>query len=166
MQTEPGTEIYLSYEQEIKRFFFQCTRCASTTEDLAHELLFKLNTISSFRDIDNVRAYLYRMAVNLVSERKRSEARRNELLDRHAKEMIANEGPSTPEEWLAARQRLELLDRAVAELPPKCRQVFLLRKVEQLSHAEIAERLGISRSMVEKHLHRAMMHCRDRVYES
>ncbi|MGH8547062.1 MAG: sigma-70 family RNA polymerase sigma factor, partial [Methylococcales bacterium] len=75
------------------------------------------------------------------------------------------EASCSSEDWLAVRQKLEILDRAVAELPPKCRQVFLLRKVEQLSHAEIAERLGISRSMVEKHLHRAMMHCRDRIFE-
>lgn len=165
MKNDSGTDLYLSYEHEIKQFFFNCTRCASTADDLAHDLLLKLTAISDFTGIDNVRAYLYRMAINLVSERKRSEARRNRLLDRHANEMITDQTLPTPEEWFSARQRLEHLELAVAELPPKCREVFLLRKVEQMSHAEIAAKLGISCSMVEKHLHRAMMHCRNWICE-
>lgn len=166
MEIKLSTEIYLCYEQEIKRFLFKCTRCSSTTEDLAHELLFKLNAITDLADIGNVRAYLYRMAANLVSERKRNEMRRNHLLEQHTEAMLPTQESLTPEDWLEARHKLEMLDAAVAALPPRCRQVFILRKIEHLSHAEIAERLGISRSMVEKHLHRAMMHCRDRLFES
>ena len=60
-------------------------------------------------------------------------------------------------------QRLDLLQRALAELPAACRDCFLLRKLEGLSHPEIAERLGVSRSMVEKHIVNAMKHCRVRL---
>lgn len=165
MEIKLSTEIYLCHEQEIKRFLFKYTRCQNTADDLAHELLFKLNKISDLSEIDNIRAYLFRMASNLVSERMRTEARQNRLLEKHTEAMLPTQDSYTPEDWLAARQQLEMLEQAVAELPPKCREVFLLRKVEHLSHADIAERLGISRSMVEKHLYRAMMHCRDRVYE-
>ncbi len=46
-------------------------------------------------------------------------------------------------------QRLEMLQRALAELPPLCRDSFLLRKIEGLSHPQIAEQLGISKALVE-----------------
>ena len=62
-----------------------------------------------------------------------------------------------------AKERVQLLQDAIAELPPKCRQVFLLHKFMELSHAEISGRLGISKNMVEKHVMKAMTHCRRRV---
>lgn len=62
-----------------------------------------------------------------------------------------------------AKERVQLLYEAIKDLPPKCRQVFLLYKFEELPHAEIARRLGISKNMVEKHVMKAMAHCRRRV---
>ena len=58
-----------------------------------------------------------------------------------------------------------MLQRALAELPRLCRESFLLRKIEGLSHPEIAERLGISRALVEKHIVNAMKHCRVRMLQ-
>lgn len=46
------------------------------------------------------------------------------------------------------------------ELPPACRQAFILNKLEGYTHPEVAEKLGISVSMVEKHVVRALLHCR------
>lgn len=60
---------------------------------------------------------------------------------------------------------MALLQRAVAELSETCRQCFLLRKLEGLSHGEIATRLGLSRATVEKHIVNAMKHCRLRMRE-
>lgn len=63
--------------------------------------------------------------------------------------------------------RLEFRDKVAAlsvllnELPVACRTAFIMNKVEGLSHREIAETLGISVSMVEKHMLRALSHCRD-----
>jgi len=55
-----------------------------------------------------------------------------------------------------ARQELELLQGAIARLPEGCRAVLLLRKIEQLSHKQIAQRLGIAVSTVEKQHARAL----------
>ncbi|MEZ0199904.1 sigma-70 family RNA polymerase sigma factor, partial [Pseudomonas qingdaonensis] len=64
---------------------------------------------------------------------------------------------------LQLNQRLALMQRALDELTGPCRECFLLRKIEGLSHLQIAERLGISRSLVEKHIVNAMKHCRVRM---
>ncbi|MBL8268610.1 RNA polymerase sigma factor [Steroidobacter sp.] len=57
-----------------------------------------------------------------------------------------------PERRVQARQELNLLARAFARLPPKCREVMWLRRVDQLSQNEVATRLGITESSVEKHV--------------
>ncbi|MCF5055283.1 RNA polymerase subunit sigma, partial [Pseudomonas syringae] len=62
-------------------------------------------------------------------------------------------------------QRLAMLERALAELPPACRDSFLLRKLEGMTHLQIAEHLSISRPLVEKHIVNAMKHCRVRMRE-
>ncbi|MGH8200295.1 MAG: RNA polymerase sigma factor [Steroidobacteraceae bacterium] len=48
-------------------------------------------------------------------------------------------------------------------LPPLCRRVFVLRKVYQLSHAEIAQVLGVSHSTIEKHVAKGLLRCRDQL---
>jgi len=57
-------------------------------------------------------------------------------------------------------QQMRLLLQAVNGLPPKCRDVFVLRMIDGLSQREIAERLGIAVSTVEKHLARGLQQCR------
>jgi RNA polymerase sigma-70 factor (ECF subfamily) len=62
-------------------------------------------------------------------------------------------------------QRLALMQRALDELGKVCRDCFLMRKLDGLSHQQIAEHLGVSRSVVEKHIVNAMKHCRVRMRE-
>ncbi|TGE01153.1 sigma-70 family RNA polymerase sigma factor [Methylobacterium nonmethylotrophicum] len=67
-----------------------------------------------------------------------------------------------PERQAMARQDLRRLAAAIDELPPRCREAFLLARIEGLPNGEVAARLAISRNMVEKHLIKALLHCRRR----
>ena len=58
----------------------------------------------------------------------------------------------TLEEEISAQQKVQLFCDAIAELPPQCRRVFLMRKVQALPHKAIAKELGISCSAVEKQI--------------
>ena len=68
-----------------------------------------------------------------------------------------------PVDVAAHRQRLARLNDAVAELPERQRQAFLLNRIDGLSHDEVAAAMGISTRMVAKHLSRAMAYCQLRV---
>ncbi|MCE7976288.1 MAG: sigma-70 family RNA polymerase sigma factor [Nitrospira sp. NTP1] len=76
----------------------------------------------------------------------------------------ADQGPSI-ERVVWSKQQVARLTRAIEELPPKCRQVFLLIKFHHLTHAEVATKLGIAQSTVVKHMIKAVDFCRSRLDE-
>ena len=63
---------------------------------------------------------------------------------------------ASPEAQYAFHQALTTLTRTIEDLPPRCRDVFILHQLHDIPQAEIAERLGISRNMVAQHMMRAM----------
>ncbi|OBS51078.1 RNA polymerase sigma factor, partial [Methylosinus sp. 3S-1] len=89
-------------------------------------------------------AYLRRTAVNLAMDFSRRRRLETKLF------VPEDSAPETPapeisvEQSLEAGHRAELLAQAIATLPPKCREVFVMRMHEELPQDEIARRLGIS----------------------
>lgn len=85
----------------------------------------------------------------------------NGTMDAYA-ETVASSA-AEPEQILMAQQRLDVLQLALSELPAECRAAFLLHGRDGLTYLEIAARLGVSESMVGKHISRAMAHCAQRL---
>ena len=166
LKDEPPPELmrlYLERRAELVRFFTARTGSGSEAEDLVQELFFKVRQAAAAgEDVLNGAAYLYRLGLNLMLDRRRS-AFRGQRRDRDyhsANQAMAggeqvSEAPSA-EDTVDARQRLARLLHAVDLLPPQCRRVFLLHKIEGLSHTEVAQKLGVSRSAVEKHMINAL----------
>lgn len=71
----------------------------------------------------------------------------------------------SPERSAQGAEALRALDAALRELSPRCRRIFLMRRVDGLPNAEIARRHGISVNSVEKHIARALRHCQTRMGE-
>ncbi|WP_026872336.1 sigma-70 family RNA polymerase sigma factor [Inquilinus limosus] len=149
--------------QELLRHLTRRLGSASAAADVAQDTWLRLRRAEAVPELQNPEAYLFRIADNLARDRLRGDAARaRTLLPAELGEDRPSDAPGA-DAVLDHRQRLKLLERAVAELSPKCREVFLLHKFDGLSHGEIAARLGISRSMVEKHVMKALAHCRDRM---
>lgn len=132
-------------------------------EEVVQETWLKLRLARGGPEVTKPRAYLFRIATNLALDHLRAERARNHHVGEQPESEPAAPAGCAPDALLDAHQRLDLVREAVAELPPRCRQVFELHKFDELSHLEIAERLGISRNMVEKHVIRGLSHCRQRV---
>ncbi|HWX90850.1 MAG TPA: RNA polymerase sigma factor [Rhizomicrobium sp.] len=94
---------------------------------------------------------------------------RNLMIDRLRRQSVVSLESMTDFEWLnvsdnkpsseayvAARQELRLLQTALDALPPRCRQVVLMRKVEGLSQKEVAKRMGIAIETVENQVAKGM----------
>jgi RNA polymerase sigma-70 factor (ECF subfamily) len=133
-------------------------------EDVLQELYLHLRRPIDAQRIDNFAAYLYRMALNLARDHRRGRDRARRRDADWADASQTTLGPDAivdlpdAEAVYGARQRLARLAAAIAALPPQCRRVFTLHKLQGLSHAEIATKLHISRSAVEKHMGVALKH--------
>ncbi len=151
-------ETYLAKRDDLVRFLQSRTGDRALSEDLAQEVFIRLERLSPDTIVDNPAAYLYRMAANIALDHRRAQSRtlkrEAEWVDANGRRMgleAVDETPS-PEDALDARGRLSRLLEAIGDLSPQCRRVFVLHKLEGLSHADVAHELGISRSTVEKHM--------------
>ena len=70
---------------------------------------------------------------------------------------------TTPEDDCISAETVREINRAIESLPPKCREVFKLSYLEDLSNREISERLGISQSTVENHIYSALKQLRQKL---
>ena len=156
---------FQKHYDELLRYLTRRTGDPERASDVAQETFLKLTHVDDAAvDVANPRAYIYRVAGNLVIDAQRRAYRTAWLNTDHAfPEAIADPVPS-PEQAAVDRDALRQLDRALSELPPNARLALLLFRIDGLSHAQIAHRLGVSPSMVAKYLAQALKHCRDRVW--
>ncbi|HQS46946.1 MAG TPA: sigma-70 family RNA polymerase sigma factor [Xanthobacteraceae bacterium] len=102
--------------------------------------------------IHDLRAYLYAIASNLlINHHKREALRRTETMAPEAFMQIVADEPS-PEDIVDVRLQLERVHALVQELPRRTQEIFVLNRIEGLTHADVARHLGISESSVQKHL--------------
>lgn len=147
----------LPYRAEIREWLHR--RVGSLTEhdidDLIQEAFARIWT-ADLSAVRNGRAYLYVTVRHLLAEcTRRRRIVPIELLGEIESLGIVSEEPG-PERVVSARHELERLRAIVGSLPVQCRRVFEMRKFEDLSHEEIARRVGISKKTVENHLTRAL----------
>ncbi len=153
------SEAFLRNESALKRFIRRFLRAAPDVEDIAQETFLRAYAVERERPIEQPRSLLFRIAkhVALTQLTRKSRQITDYIEDSADSEVVLIE--HSAEDELIARQTLGLHCEAVAELTPKCREVYLLRKVHGLSHKEIAAQLGIAVSTVEKHLIKAVEQC-------
>lgn len=109
--------------------------------------------------IRSVPGFLYTAARNAACDVFRREKRMAvERVEDLAELAVVEDGPDAAE-TVAARQELEILAEAIQALPERCRQVFTLRKVYELSQRDVALRLGISENTVEVQMGRGARRC-------
>jgi RNA polymerase sigma factor (sigma-70 family) len=143
----------------LKRVVARIVSNPADVEDILQDAYVKAVTGEKTSLVRNPKAYLVLVArsVALNDLQKKSRRIAQSIEAAGAAEVISNE-PSA-EERLIERERLGALREAVAGLPPKSRRAFILCKVYGLSYKEIAARMGISVSTVEKHMITSLRRC-------
>lgn len=151
------------FYRELLNFLTRQVNDRETAADLAQESYARvLAAQHQGQKVLDARAFLYRTAKNLVTDQhRRSEFRHHDSLDTVV-ESEEQHAPAwlQPEEALASRQTMYAYAQVIEDLPPRCREAFVLHIIEGLPQAEIAQRMGISVSMVEKHVIRGTLACR------
>lgn len=159
-------ERFLAIHDELRRHLRRRTGSPERAQDVMQDTYLRLLDCDAKQQdqavIQDERAFIYRVAGNLAIDAVRREVRTGGAGE--PEPGLADPAPG-PEQHAHAQQRLARLDLALRELPPNCRLALLLFRVDGLSHAQIATRLGVSESMVAKYLAQALRHCRERLQD-
>lgn len=135
-------DLFRRHNDSLLRFLVARIGSRQEAKDVAQEAYVKLLALDAPGTVSYLRAYLYQTAANLAKDRLKQRARR-ERIDSLVFFDHTAESPS-PEPVCDARQRLDLIARAVEGLPPLCRAAFILRRFDDLSVEEVAARLGVN----------------------
>jgi RNA polymerase sigma-70 factor (ECF subfamily) len=146
--------LYRATLAPLRRYLARLLGNVSEAQDVAHDAYVRIYPTLGRNAAERPEALLFvtarRLAINRLKRREISPFS-NEAMDPDS----ASSAPGIQQQVMA-RQELAMLEQAIARLPEGCRAVLLLRKVEMLSHREIADRLGIAVSTVEKQHARAL----------
>ena len=151
---KPGVESDRALWGRLRRQIASLSGRAQDANDYLNDAYVRMSEQGAL-PIRNFEAFMVRIAVNLARDEHRRQRRRNISSDEDLS-AIADAGP-TPEETLDVRQRLGAVQATLARLHPRTRQILLMHRLDGLRYREIAERLGISESAVEKHVAKAAL---------
>lgn len=153
------TAAFLEHNSFLKKFLGSFLTTQQDIEDVAQEAYLRAYITEQRETIEQPKAFLFKVARNLALTKLAKKSRQiTDYIEEAGHSAIQQtEAPSDLE--LEAQQCFGLYCEAVASLPEKCRQVFLLRKVHGLSHRDIAARLNLSISSVEKYLRQGILAC-------
>lgn len=143
-------------QPQLRAFLIHRLPTVSDAEDALQEVFYRLCRMDDLSRVVNPAAFLFSIAENIVRD-----------FYRHARSIgvhsslaefvddLPSREPSAARvvfgiEWLKA------YNDAIERLPPRCRRVFVMCRVENRSHAQIAAELGVSIKMVEKYMTRAL----------
>lgn len=149
------THLFHAYKFKLYGFISKLTGSPDTAEDVVQDVFLKLwKDRKALRNVDSFGSYLFRMAQNHAINGFRKMAREEVM----RKEMQSGESPahSTPQSHIALKETREILHRAIQQLPPRQKAIYLLSREEGVKHEEIARRLRITTGTVKNHMIQAL----------
>ncbi len=155
-------DTYFEKRDVLLRYIAASCRDPGLAEDIIQDLYVKLSALETEPVVDNPSGYLFRMANNIYLNRLRalkSERTRDHAWQAASFENVAGDAVTdepTPEARITSQQQIARLKTAIDALPERTRAIFRLHKLDGLTQAQVAARLGISISSVEKHLASAL----------
>jgi RNA polymerase sigma factor (sigma-70 family) len=145
------------FRAPLVRFFEKRMGRQADVEDLVQEVFLRLAGGGQIQAADQPEAYLFRTATNvLLDHQRRRAARASKAHEPYDEEFHGNARETfSPERAALSSQAIEQLVAALRELPERTRTIWVLYQLEELTHAEISRRLGLTVSAIEKHMGRA-----------
>lgn len=152
-------ELIRSHHASLLTLLRRRIRVAEDAADVAQEAYIRMLKYEGARNIRFPSSLLFRIAINVAKDRGRADGVRRVKDQCELHELEIDSGVASPERELSAQQELARVYEVIAELPPKCRRVFLLSRMQEMTYPQIAEHCGISVKMVEKHISHALAIC-------
>jgi RNA polymerase sigma-70 factor (ECF subfamily) len=149
-------DIIRRHHDSLMQFLTRRLRVSEDAADVAQETYIRMLQYEGSTEIRSPASLLFRIAINVANDLGRAERARHAGDQLQIDDLpLVSDYPS-PERQVGAQQDLAILYDAIASLPPKCQQVFLLSRVRRMTYPEIARHCGTSVKMVEKHISHAL----------
>lgn len=150
--------LFREHNEALVRFLFARLRSRQAALEVAQEAYVRLLSLDQPGAVSYLRSFLFKTAANLAVDRLRRD-------DVHAR---ATEAPlfrefaddRTPERAAVGVQEIQRLAQLLTALPPKCREAFILNRLQGLEFPAIADRMRLSERMVRVYVVRALLYCR------
>lgn len=160
-------ELVTRYESKVYSLALKMLRNPEDAEDVLQDTFLRAyRGIKAFQGQSTFSTWIYRITANSALMRLRKKQLPTVSIDdadeREAPINIADWAPG-PVERLMSEETRRAMEDAIEALPAEFRQVFILRDVEELSNAEVAEVLDLSVAAVKSRLHRARLKVRNRL---
>jgi RNA polymerase sigma factor (sigma-70 family) len=153
------------FRSSLRRYFSRRVSKPSDVEDMVQDVFERLLRRGEIENGDDVSGYVFKTASNVLVDRARRGRARQEALHQPFDPDLHADVDFSPEHVLSNREQLIRASAILLELPERTRAIFVLRRIEGMRHLDIAARLDISVSAVEKHMQRATLHVARRMDE-
>jgi RNA polymerase sigma-70 factor (ECF subfamily) len=157
--------LFEAHNKALLRFLTCRLHSAHEAREVAQEAYVRLLQLDAPEGVGYLRAYLFKTAANLATDRLRSTARRARV-DQLETFGQSGEFEPSPESCVSAQQELNTILATVAELPARCRYAFVMHRFYGHSIAEVASSMDLSVRMVQLHVERALAFCSERLHDS
>lgn len=151
---------------QVERYLASRIRNPDDARDLAQEAFLRLLRLKNAEYIRQPEAYLFRIAINLAYEYRLKQ--KTSLIDSYSvveEDSAVLATTHTTEELAELRERIARLEQALGTMAPNVQAALIYHRRDGMTYSEIAERLGVSTSMIKKYLQTALIRCREYLRE-
>jgi RNA polymerase sigma-70 factor (ECF subfamily) len=151
------------HEASLRAYLMRSLGSAADVDDVLQESYFRVWKARSSVEIRSAKNFLFTVARNAIRDMLRRRKVADEVPFTETAPLAVLEDGQGVTDQVSRRQELDVLAEAIASLPVRCREVFLLRKIQGLPQREIARLLDISENTVETQVARGARACADYV---
>ncbi len=150
-------QVYYSWSEKIYTFIFRQCNSEEIADEVVQQVFVRLWEKRANLSLEHsLNVQLFRMSRTIFIDELRKAARRR----RYLHELQQNKDKAYTEDAFEGKEILQLVNSAIESMPPVRKQVFLMSRVEHLSHQQIAGKLGIAPKTVENHISLALKYLR------
>lgn len=157
-------ELFEAHNRSLVRFLTYRLKSSQEAKEVAQEAYVRMLQLDALSGVSYLRAFLFRTAANLATDRLKSASRRGRI-DQLEFFDAPDLAPSA-EASVEVEQELTALSRAIEELSPKTRYAFIMNRCYGYELSEVARLMNLSERMVRIYVERALVFCRERLLDT
>jgi RNA polymerase sigma factor (sigma-70 family) len=150
--------LFQEHNESLLRFLAARLGSRQEAREIAQEAYVRLLKLDAPGAVSYVRAFLFKTASNLAVDRLRTRAYRERPAPFEFFKRLPTE--ATPERDVGGAQEMQMLQRLLSELSPKCQYAFVMNRLQGVDVATLSRDMGMTPQMVRRYITRALVHCR------